>query len=90
MPAPISVGGHPNTSRYVTARKPGITALAYVDFRKVLLRGELPEFTCMIGTMAQEMYGKHPEGESELDRRASRTFHAGGAAGRGYSCQGQE
>ena len=34
--------------------------LAYVDFRKELLRGELPEFTCLVGTMTQEVYGTHP------------------------------
>ncbi|OYR07726.1 TetR/AcrR family transcriptional regulator [Brucella grignonensis] len=31
--------------------------LAYVAFRKELIRGTLPEFTCLIGTMAQETYG---------------------------------
>ena len=30
--------------------------LAYLDFRAELLRGELPEFTCLVGTMAQETY----------------------------------
>jgi len=30
--------------------------LAYVDFRKELVRGEIPEFTCLVGTMAQEAY----------------------------------
>ena len=34
--------------------------LAYVDFRKAMLRGELPEFTCLVGTMTQEVYGTHP------------------------------
>jgi TetR/AcrR family transcriptional repressor of nem operon len=34
--------------------------LAYVDFRKALLRGALPEFTCFVGTMVQEVYGTHP------------------------------
>ncbi len=34
--------------------------LAYVDFRKALIRGELPEFTCLVGTMTQEVYGTHP------------------------------
>jgi len=34
--------------------------LAYVDFRKALLRGELPEFTCLMGTMVQEVYDTHP------------------------------
>ncbi|HEY6456957.1 MAG TPA: TetR/AcrR family transcriptional regulator [Steroidobacteraceae bacterium] len=34
--------------------------LGYVEFRKVLLRGELPEFTCLLGTMVQEAYQTHP------------------------------
>lgn len=34
--------------------------LAYVDFRKALLRGEVPEFTCLVGTMAQEVYQTAP------------------------------
>lgn len=35
--------------------------LAYVDFRRDLLRGELPEFTCLVGTMVQEVYETHPD-----------------------------
>jgi TetR/AcrR family transcriptional regulator, transcriptional repressor for nem operon len=34
--------------------------LAYVDFRKALLMGELPDFTCLVGTMVQEVYETHP------------------------------
>jgi TetR/AcrR family transcriptional regulator, transcriptional repressor for nem operon len=34
--------------------------LAYVDFRKAILQGELPEFTCLVGTMVQEVYETHP------------------------------
>lgn len=34
--------------------------LAYVDFRKAILQGSLPEFTCLVGTMTQEVYGTHP------------------------------
>lgn len=34
--------------------------LAYVDFRKGLLRGEIAEFTCLAGTMLQEVYGTYP------------------------------
>lgn len=33
---------------------------AYVDLRKALLRGELPEFTCFAGTMVQEVYATYP------------------------------
>jgi TetR/AcrR family transcriptional regulator, transcriptional repressor for nem operon len=34
--------------------------LGYVDFRKSILRGDLPEFTCLLGTMVQETYDTHP------------------------------
>lgn len=34
--------------------------LAYVDFRASILRGDLPEFTCLLGTMVQEVYDTHP------------------------------
>ncbi len=30
--------------------------LAYVEFRKQLIQGELPDFTCLVGTMTQEVY----------------------------------
>lgn len=35
--------------------------LGYIRFRKEILRGDLPEFTCLVGTMAQEVYSSHPE-----------------------------
>lgn len=31
--------------------------LAYIDYRKELVRGGLPDFTCLVGTMVQETYG---------------------------------
>jgi TetR/AcrR family transcriptional repressor of nem operon len=34
--------------------------LAYVDFRKAMLTGEIPEFTCFAGTMVQETYATNP------------------------------
>ena len=34
--------------------------LAYVDFRKALIRGTLPEFTCFAGTTVQEIFDTHP------------------------------
>ena len=30
--------------------------LAYVELRKQLVQGELPDFTCLVGTMTQEIY----------------------------------
>lgn len=49
--------------------------LAYVDFRKALLRGELPEFTCLVGTITQEVYGTHPVIRQACE--ASISGHAG-------------
>jgi len=34
--------------------------LAYVDFRKEIIEGDLAEFTCLVGTMTQEAYGSYP------------------------------
>ena len=34
--------------------------LAYVAFRKALLAGDLPDFTCYVGTLLQEVYRSHP------------------------------
>ncbi|MGD0737040.1 MAG: TetR/AcrR family transcriptional regulator [Terracidiphilus sp.] len=35
--------------------------LAYIDLRKALIKGDLPDFTCLVGTMVQEVYGTHPQ-----------------------------
>jgi TetR/AcrR family transcriptional repressor of nem operon len=34
--------------------------IGYVDFRKQIIDGDLAEFTCLVGTMAQEVYDTHP------------------------------
>ncbi|HUY68050.1 MAG TPA: TetR/AcrR family transcriptional regulator [Alphaproteobacteria bacterium] len=34
--------------------------LGYIDFRKSILKGKLPEFTCLVGTMVQEIYDTNP------------------------------
>jgi TetR/AcrR family transcriptional regulator, transcriptional repressor for nem operon len=34
--------------------------LGYIDFRKSLLTGELPQLTCLVGTMVQETYASNP------------------------------
>jgi TetR/AcrR family transcriptional repressor of nem operon len=48
------------TASYHAPADPLQRVLAYVDFRKALLQGELPEFTCLVGTMTQEVYDTHP------------------------------
>lgn len=35
--------------------------LGYLDFRKALLKGEVAQFTCLVGTMVQEAYETSPE-----------------------------
>jgi len=35
--------------------------LGYIDFRKALIAGTVPEFTCLVGTMVQEVYETCPE-----------------------------
>lgn len=42
--------------------------LAYVDFRKATLTGDLPEFTCFAGTVIQETYRTHPEVSAACER----------------------
>ena len=34
--------------------------LSYIDFRKAILTGGVPEFTCLVGTMVQEIYSSWP------------------------------
>ena len=48
--------------------------LAYIDFRKALLRGGVPEFTCLVGTMVQEAYESAPTIRAACER--SITGHA--------------
>jgi TetR/AcrR family transcriptional regulator, transcriptional repressor for nem operon len=48
--------------------------LAYVDFRKDLLGGQLPDFTCLAGTMVQQVYDTHPTLREACNR--SITGHA--------------
>lgn len=34
--------------------------LGYIEFRKSIIEGDIAEFTCLVGTMTQEVYGSHP------------------------------
>lgn len=45
---------------YHDADDPLDRLLGYVAFRKQLIQGALPEFTCLVGTMTQEAYGTSP------------------------------
>ena len=60
---------------YTRLADPRERVLAYVDFRKAILQGELPQFTCLLGTMVQEAYDTHPAIREACDRYISE--HAG-------------
>jgi TetR/AcrR family transcriptional regulator, transcriptional repressor for nem operon len=45
---------------YHDAADPLDRVLGYIDFRKSILKGAVPEFTCLVGTMVQEAYASHP------------------------------
>jgi TetR/AcrR family transcriptional regulator, transcriptional repressor for nem operon len=48
-------------SSYHKLADPLDRVLAYLDFRIDLLQGELPEFTCLVGTMVQEIYDSNSQ-----------------------------
>ncbi len=45
---------------YRSLTDPLARLLAYVDFRRSLLEGNLPDYTCLLGTLVQETYATHP------------------------------
>jgi TetR/AcrR family transcriptional regulator, transcriptional repressor for nem operon len=53
-------GGVFATAPYQTLSDPLERVLAYIDFRKAILQGELADFTCLVGTMVQEVYQTSP------------------------------
>ena len=60
---------------YTLLPDPRARVLGYVEFRKAILQGELPQFTCLLGTMVQEAYDTHPAIREACDRYISE--HAG-------------
>ncbi len=56
---------------YSLLADPRARLLGYVDFRKAILEGELPQFTCLLGTMVQEAYESHPAIRQACDRYIS-------------------
>ena len=45
--------------------------LGYVDFRISMLTREIAQFTCLLGTMVQEVYATHPDLREACDRGMS-------------------
>jgi TetR/AcrR family transcriptional repressor of nem operon len=59
------------TAPYRSLPDPLDRLLGYVDFRKSILMGELPQFTCLLGTMVQETYETHPNIRAACDKYIS-------------------
>ena len=49
------------TAPYHEHNDPLDRVLGYLDFRKGILKGEIAAFTCLVGTMVQEVYGTNPD-----------------------------
>jgi TetR/AcrR family transcriptional repressor of nem operon len=45
---------------YHAAADPLDRVLGYLSFRRAILTGAVAEFTCLVGTMVQEVYDSHP------------------------------
>ena len=64
----LSTIAHWNTSTgalfeqapYQQISDPRDRMLAYIDFRSALLQGDLPDFTCLLGTLVQETFETQP------------------------------
>jgi len=50
-----------NAAPYHDPADPLERVLAYVAFRKAMITGNMAEFTCLVGTMAQEVYESSPD-----------------------------
>jgi len=59
---------------YHKQKDPLDRVLGYIDFRKAILTGKVPEFTCLAGTMVQEVYETWPAIREACD--ASISGHA--------------
>jgi TetR/AcrR family transcriptional repressor of nem operon len=62
------------TAPYHRHKDPLDRVLGYVEFRRSILTGEVPEFTCLVGTMVQEVYDTSPAIRDACD--ASISAHA--------------
>jgi TetR/AcrR family transcriptional regulator, transcriptional repressor for nem operon len=59
------------TAPYQRVADPLDRLLGYVDFRSAILQGGLPDFTCLLGTMVQEVYDTHPAIRAACEKHIS-------------------
>ncbi len=59
------------TAPYHQPQDPLDRLLGYVDFRASIMDGELPDYTCLLGTLVQETYATHPDLRAACDKGMS-------------------
>jgi TetR/AcrR family transcriptional repressor of nem operon len=59
------------TAPYRKMKDPLDRLLGYVDFRREILQGELPDYTCLLGTLVQETYATHADIRTVCDQGLS-------------------
>ena len=56
---------------YSTEPDPRDRVLGYIDFRAGMLSREIAQYTCLLGTMVQEVYAAHPDLRAACDQGMS-------------------
>jgi TetR/AcrR family transcriptional repressor of nem operon len=56
---------------YHQSKDPLQRLLGYIDFRADILQGELADYTCLLGTLVQEIYATHPDIRAACDKELS-------------------
>ncbi len=64
-------GGFFAAAPYHKRKDPLDRLLGYVDFRAEILQGDLPDYTCLLGTLVQETYATHPDIRAACDQGMS-------------------
>lgn len=60
---------------YQQLADPRARLLAYIDLRGELIQGELPEFTCLLGTLVQETFDTQPRLRDACNQGISQHAH---------------
>jgi len=60
------------SAAYSSAPDPRDRVLGYIDFRISMLSREIAQYTCLLGTMVQEVYETHPDLRAACDVGMSR------------------
>jgi TetR/AcrR family transcriptional regulator, transcriptional repressor for nem operon len=60
-----------DSAPYAADPDPRERVLGYVDFRAAMLRGDIAQYTCLMGTTVQEIYNTHPDLRAACDRGMS-------------------